>query len=412
MIISRTVTIISTLFYPEGSGAELSMYLLSRELVKVNYDINVISGTKSKSILGHVFERESKIRVIRVPLERYLYNTRYIHMDLFYKIMSYQYLRDLIKHSDVIFTNSMAGILVGKILGVPTVYHVHTYEPVCKCSSHYDVIQDKLEPCSMKSYVYTLFLERKYSTRTLFALALTPCMQKIYKYVYMNADAIVFVSSTQAKLILSKFNLKKQNAYVVPNLLPLDFVHFIESKNKNFIYQGGWSYIKGFYNILIALKKLNKGIKLYATRTSPKNDAPVIIRINDSTVHLLPNLDKTQYEKIHEFVSSAIVPSLWPETFSYNAIESALRGKIVISSVRGAIREVLAPISKYVLWINPSNIDTIVEAIEVVRSMSLEEINNIGLKQRTMLLKSYDKRKIIKKIIEIFDKVECTYGKS
>lgn len=396
------IMVFSELLYPQGGGAELATWLYVKMLAEEGYDLFIVT---TKQPNEHAFEIiHGRIRTYELPI-RVLFGTRYYTLANIGILIS-NFITKLIKKCDVVYIPGTwySVIPVAKFHKKPVIVHLHNYSIACPTSLMYDFAKQFVNSCSLKSFMLHERIEKKRNLlSTMASCFMNEMLGKYYNRLGELADALIFVSSAQMRLILSKIPTLRYKSYLIYN--PIPDLPFIKTKERGVSYFGGKSFVKGFYVLMQALKTLKiKNIEVYLTKTS---ENPKKLKISDGvSINLLPRVDnKVLHEVIMSKTSVVVIPSLYPEPSPYTLIESMLHGKLIIASNIGGIPEIVGNHLIGVKLIEPGDYVALANTLDHFLSLNLEEVNEIGIKNREYMLRKIDNEKILKDFIRVLHRV-------
>ncbi|MEM2610444.1 MAG: glycosyltransferase family 4 protein [Candidatus Bathyarchaeia archaeon] len=395
---SMKIIIFSELLYPHGGGAELATWLYAKLLAEKGFDLSIVTSKfpneKSFEIINE------RIRVYRFP-HKVLLGTRYYGIANIGILMG-NLITKLIKRSDVVYIPGgwYSAILLAKTFRKPVVLHLHNYFLVCPLSLMYDLVKQKVDSSSLRSFmIHECFEKKRNVTSVIVSSFVHEFFGRYYSRLGRMADALIFVSKVQRDIVLSKIPKLRDRSYVIYN--PLPDVPLIEAERKGIGYFGGKRFVKGFHVLMCSLKMLKTNCEVYLANTSEK---PKKLNMpNGVLVNLLPKLDKKSIENHLKKISIVAVPSLCPEPLPYTLVESMLSGKLVVASNIGGIPEVVDRNTNGVKLVKPGDCTEIAEALDYYLSLNLEEANEIGVKNREFILKRINNEAIIKEFTRVLD---------
>ncbi len=395
------IVVFSEFFYPHGSGAELATWLYLRMLTEEGFKIAVVTrqfpGEPPIQYYGN------SMKIIRIPMKVTL-GSRY---DTLVNpgILASSFVRELIRKSDVVYVPGMLYnvIPVAKIYKKPVIVHLHNYSIICPTSLMLDLTSLRVRPSSLKSFMIHELVERRRSVSFVVASCfMNELLGKHYNKLGRIADALIFVSLTQMKLVLSRIQSLRDKSYVIYN--PIPDRPLVEARQEGIAYLGGKSFVKGFWVLMLALKILKKdNLEAYIMKSSEK---PRRLKIgNKVSVNLLPKISLEDLTNLMSKVSITVIPSLYPEPLPYALIESMLYGKLVVASNIGGIPEIVNSSLAGVKLVEPGDHVAIADALDYFLSLSLEEINEIGTKNREYIFRRLSNEESLKRFIEVIHAV-------
>jgi glycosyltransferase involved in cell wall biosynthesis len=401
-----SMLVISEIFWPEGGGAELATYLILDMLAKHNFDITVVTGTKSPA----------KIRGVKYYIIPYLRASnrivRWINIGLFKRDERFE---EMLSKHNILYIPLTAYPLIPLVKknGLKVVVHLHNYAPIRYSSIKYYFESETLDV--IKEFRYAVFHEffiQKSISRSL----LCPISYILYLYSkkwISIADKIVCVSRRQAEIIADQAPELRDKIEVVYNPLPPEIINAEPRKELDdtptLLYVGGDSYVKGFHILLQALNKLGRqGVKarfIFTNRYSPRS-FEILKQLSDKYGNLeIRVLGRIKYSKLielHRKTWALLFPSIWEEPLPYAVVEAMALGTIPIASKVGSIPELLddAMLGSYMF--NPQNSNELIEAIKRLSMFSPNEMQSLSYKLRNVALKKFNVNDISRKIVQVF----------
>lgn len=400
------IIIFSELLHPHGGGAELATWLYAKLLAERGFDVSIIT---SKFPNQQSFEIiDERIKIYRFP-NRVLFGTRYYTLANIGILMG-NLINKLVKRSDVVYIPGgwYSAILLAKIYKKPVVLHLHNYFLACSLSLMYDFVRQGVGSSSLGSFILHEYIEKKRNTPSVIASSFAnEFIGKYYSKLAKIADALIFVSKAQRNLVLSKIPSLREKSYVVYN--PLPDTPLAKTERKGIGYFGGKSFVKGFHVLMRSLKMLNTNdLEVYLANTSEEHKK--LKMSNGVLINLMPKLDKKSIENIRKKISIVTIPSLHPEPLPYTFVESMLSGKLVIASNVGGIPEIVDRNMDGVKLVKPGDYVEIAEALDYFLSLNLEEINEMGVKNREFILKRINNKAIMKDFTRILYSVSTRFN--
>jgi glycosyltransferase involved in cell wall biosynthesis len=392
------ILVFSELFHPHGGGAELATWLYSKLLAKEGFKITVVTSKFPNEPSYELLN--GGVEIFRMPM-RIMFGTRYYTLANT-GILLGSFMNKLIKQSDVIYVPGgwYSVIPIAKIHRKPVVVHMHNYSVVCPTSLMYDFTRHEADSSSLRSFIIHEVVEKRRKTASVAASALmNELLGKLYNMLAAFADALIFVSKAQANLILSKAPHLKEKSHVIYN--PIPELPFIKAESKGIGYFGGRSFIKGFHVAMRALKYLgSNNIAVYLTMTSEKSQAVKSKR--EIAINFLPKINPAD---IMRKIAIVTIPSLSPEPSPYILVESMLYGKLIVASNVGGIPEIVTRARHGVRLVKAGDYKEIADALNSFLNLELEEVNEIGLKNRKFILQRFKNEDTVKLFTSILEKI-------
>jgi glycosyltransferase involved in cell wall biosynthesis len=395
------ILLFSKLFWPEGGGGELATYLIVRDVLSKYFDVKVVSGTRTpeQDILGSI---------------RYIYwnilETRYKPIEWIKLFANINWLKRLVEKTDIIYIPSHTLIPLSIALktikpDIKIVLHLHNYQILTYTS----VVLAGREP-DMAVDMIVEYGEHKSLIRTLLT-GLGHYINYINRLAIRFVDKIICVSNSQYEILAKYVPEIRDKAYVIYNPPPpMPAVNKRISEEPTLLYAGGGSYIKGFTILLSAIAKLSRRskAKIYVTHgdsISPRERSlleKMSERSNKRLIYLSRIMHR-EFLKLHEDVWGLLFPSISEEPLPYAIIESLLTGTIPIASKIGGIIEIVDNTPAENFLFTPGNLDEFISKIEMLISLSKNEVLDIGAKLRDYATNLFKRDEIEKKILNIFE---------
>jgi len=402
------VLFLSELFYPHGGGAELATYLYAKLLSEAGVNVVVVTNRFAGEL--ETFKRKNLL-IYRVPLFKRVGNTKYSilkKLDVLFSCFA----KKLIRGADVVYVPRFwySAIPLAKLHRKPVVVHLHDYIPICSLSSLYNASEGRTCSgrnglCSIKCiYKLEKMYGRKFS-ETIYSVALNSTLAVLWKKCIKLCDAIVCVSKTHRGFIAKVDASLGSKIYTIYNPLP-DISH-INVEGDGFGYFGGPNFLKGFYVLHQAVKRINnnnacersKIIDVHTTNSSMISD-PFLGTLHNDGFKLYGRLEEKRFEELYRKISCVIIPSIWPETFSYTLVEALLRGRLVIASEIGAIPEISSGCDGALLFPN-GNVEQLVDRLLYVRDLSKETIVDLGMRSREVIKEKFGNEEAISEFLRL-----------
>jgi len=394
------ILVFSKLFWPEGGGAELATYLIVRDVLSKYFDVTVVSGTKTpeQDILGSM---------------RYIYwnilETKYKPIEWIKLFANINWLKRLVEKTDIVYIPSHTLIPISialKIIkpDIKIVLHLHNYQILTYTS----VVLRGREP-DMATDMIVEYEEHKSLIRTLLT-GLGHYINYINRFAIRFVDKIICVSNRQYEILTKYVPEIRDKTHVIYNPPPpMPSIHKRISEEPILLYAGGGSYIKGFTMLLSAITKLLKRSKakiyvIHGDRISPRERSlleKMSERSNKRLIYLSRIIHK-EYLKLHEDAWGLLFPSISEEPLPYAIVESLLTGTIPIASKAGGVMEIVDNTPAENFLFTPGDVDEFIGKIEMLISLSREEVLDIGTKLREHAIKIFNREEIERMIADLF----------
>jgi glycosyltransferase involved in cell wall biosynthesis len=401
------ILIMSEIFYPHGSGAELATYLYAEKLAKTGCDIVVITNRVGKE---PQFSISGSIKTYRLPLIGNASDTKYAilkRLDLMFS----GFVGRMVKWSDVVYIPRFwfSVVPMARKYGKPTIVHLHDYIPICPLSTMYNQSENnqcasgKMLSCVKCIYCFEETRGRR-TVETFASCGLNLTLGRTLPKLVGLSDAVFCVSSFQRKLLIEREHLLREKTYVLYNPIPTS--GFIENCGKDFGYFGGANYLKGFYTLCKAIARRKhlglEEIRIHATKL--KVETCLKQMVTDLGFVTYDKLDSEGFDRVYRQIQTVIVPSLWNEPWPYVVVEALVRERLLIASAVGGIPEQVEGCRGAFLF-NAGDIDGLVQTLEIVRGLSHEQIADLGTQNREVFLRRFNNDSSIRKFIRICDQL-------
>ncbi|XHH08909.1 MAG: glycosyltransferase family 4 protein [Candidatus Bathyarchaeia archaeon] len=392
--------VISELFWPEGSGGTLAVYLTTKLLAKyANLDITVVTGSKNPVI----------IKGIKYIIDPTL--TASNRMALWLRLSNPLVIRrfeKLMQHFDIIYIPYCFPLIpLAKRLKKKTVTHLHDYQSVIFNSTIMYGQKDNFVSDLKAEVVYEL-LEHSDRMKMLGSFFSMPTSLLCRTWV-SEADTIICVSKRQAALVQDRLPGVKHKLKVVYN--PLPDIPLIKKKTNGptLIYIGGDSYVKGFHVFLKAsyeFLQLQSNARFLLSRDYKNSQyKQVIENLNKNfsgAYRLLGHLKHESLLNLHSTSHALLFPSIWEEPLPYAIVESMLCGTIPIASRVGGIPEIVQGTYVEKMLFEPGVAEESVDRIETVLSLSDESLIDIGASLRENIQKRFNTSLLCSQFLDVF----------
>jgi len=381
------ILILTKLFWPEGSGAELATYLITRDILSKHFDVTIVSGARNP---------EPDI----LKCARYIYwsvlEAKYKPIEWIKTFTGIGWVKNLVEKADIVYIPSHT--LIPLAIAVKTinpkakvVLHLHNYQLLTYTS----IVLANREPDVATDIIVELG-EHKSLVRALLA-GFGHYVNYINRLATILADKIICVSYRQCEIISRHIPEVRNRAEVIYNPPPpIPTINKRISEEPTLIYAGGASYIKGFQILLKALAKIlgKHKAKAYIIlgKASPKEKAFVLKLAREVNGMLIP-LDKLPhnvYLKLHEHAWALLFPSISEEPLPYAIVESMLIGTMPIASRVGGVHEIIMNTVAEQFLFEPGDIKNFAEKIDRLLACSRNELIDIGIRLRSHTLKLFD----------------------
>lgn len=391
-----SILVVSECFWPEGTGGILATYLITHILQDAGYGLTIIHGTKQPKVIKGVDYIYTDLLSARNKHILWLGCLALTKQNWFGKAA---------QKCDVVYIPQYCYPIIPfvKKYGKKVIVHLHGYQPV---SYNAVIFNDKKGNSYSMNIAEFEILEHGSISRAIIG-ALTASINKLCRIWLSKADTIICVSKRQAEIISSLAPELARKIVVIYN--PLPNVPAIEDKLKQptFVYAGGGSYVKGFHVFIrgaLNILKRGKNADFLLLGGSGHRYEKLIERLSANFKDRFNFLGHLPYEDVLRLYSKShavLVPSICEETFSYVVTESMLAGTIPIASRIGGISEIVQGTYAEEFLFEPGDADELTDKMEMILSMSKEEIKNGGLALREAVQKKFNKETIQEELLKV-----------
>jgi glycosyltransferase involved in cell wall biosynthesis len=404
------VLFLSELFYPHGGGAELATYLYAKLLGERGFNVIVITNKFEGEPTA---TKNYNFTIIRLPLFKLKESIKYSVLQKTNILLS-SFFRKMIRWTDVVYIPRFwySAILLAKNHKKPVVVHLHDYIPICPLANFFNVTRGAI--CDKRGLMCSqrcIYAYERMNSRRLVGVVGSTLINSTFGCLYGRivtlSDVVICVSNFQKNLLLRNGAFSPSKVRVIYNPLPETKENSLEVRGDDFGYFGGPSYLKGFHILHQAVKSINveRGKKINVHITNFSN-FPMRFLNKLRQIGFIPygRLEGKLLEKTYKKLKCIVVPSVCPETFSYVTVEALIRGKLVIASDVGAIREITDGCENVFLF-EPGNYNALAESILHVKGLNKEKAVELGLRNRELMLKKFNNEKIARSFISLLEKV-------
>ncbi len=393
------ILFLSELFFPHGGGAELATYEYAKLLSDNGINVIVVTNKFSSE---PSFSKNQKLVIYRLPLMKGSTPVKYQILFNFDVVFS-SFFRKLFAWADVVYIPRcwFSAIPVAKAYGKPVLVHLHDYVPICPLASMYDLSKATVcqsGRCSQKC-IYTF--EQNFGRSLISSLASTLLNStlglQLHRLITLS-DGIVCVSNSQKNIILSKIPTLRNKIRVIYN--PLPECRFTKIQGDDYGFLGGSNPIKGFNVLRRALTAITRDIhiKLHAAKFDPPLKKPELL--DHAEIIFYSKLSATLLNRLFGKIRAVIFPSICHEPSPYSVVETILKGRLLISSDVGGVRE-LAGCCKGAYFFESGNYKQLADEIEHVSGLSREVANDLAVQSRETFLKMFSNEATLNSFVDV-----------
>ena len=393
--------VITERYWPEGSGGELATHLIL-EILRKEFDIVVLTGTQNPTKLRGVQYMYEPLLAKREKVRLWLNTSR---------LASSQRFQKMLRESDVVYIprSSFPVIPHARKLGKKVIVHLHDYIPV----SYTATILAPYEEHRYRISRDDIMLECRRDLKHCLGAATLWWLPTLARKWLTHADKIICVSKRHVDIITAFMPELREKIEIIYNPPQLELLMEEPKRNPDdipsFLYVGGDGYIKGFYYILYAIKRLAEQdirAKLilagnYGYRSLQLIRAP-IQRGNGIQVEVMGYIPQWALFIIRQRVWALLFPSLTEEPLPYAVVESLLLGNVPISAAVGGVPEIVSGTPAKHFLFKPGDAKGFVDKIRKLASYTPEDVATMGTKLRQHALKFFSLENIEKALLKVF----------
>jgi len=398
-IMKPRILVLTKLFWPEGSGGELATYLIVKNILLKHFDVFIVSGTRKP---------EADILKLANYIHWSVLETRYKPVEWLKLLANTNWLRKLIEEADIVYIPSHTLIpmaVVAKHLkpNVKVILHLHNYQVLTFTS----VVLANRRP-DLATDIIVEYEEHERLARALIA-GIGHYINYVNRCVFKYVDRVICVSRRQCGIILKYLPELRDRTVVIYNPLPpLLEVDKRISNEPVLIYPSGRNYIKGAYTLLKALTRMKSRkfsvYAIYGHKVTPreKRFLEKLEQMLSFRLIFLDRLPYGEYQRLHEIAWGLLFPSMNEEPLSYVVVESMLTRTIPIASRVGGIPEIVEGTYAERLMFTPGRPDELADRMEMVLSLSRDQLADVGSKLREVTLKRFSNEVTKQRLLEVF----------
>jgi len=382
-------------------GAELATCLLLRALAEAGLRVTVLSGYGREELPGVQGVEVLRCPYLDVPSKPVLWvNLRKLQNTI----------EKLVVRHDVTYIPriSYSAIPIAKRKDRTVIVHLHDYQPLTYCAGVID--GDFVDRFGIAGDVISSlrFESREGQTmgRALASSIFTPFNWFSRAWVE-EADHVICVSRKHSEIMRAALpELDGKLVYIynpIPDISPMQK----KLGELTFLYAGGQSRAKGFEILLKASESfLRRGHQGKFIIAGPLDrGADIAIASLNRRFHgfftALGEMRRSAFLNLHSTSHSLVFPSQSQEPLPYAVVEAMLCGTIPIASEVGGVPEMVRGTFAEQLLFKADSTDQCADRLEVISSMSEEEILEIGRALRSHTLRMFSPEATVGKFVDL-----------
>jgi glycosyltransferase involved in cell wall biosynthesis len=393
--------VITERYWPEGSGGELATHLIL-EILRKELDIVVLTGTQNPTKLPGVQYVYEPLLAKREKVWLWLNASRLANSRRFQKML---------RESDVVYIPrfSFPIIPIAKRFGKNVIVHLHDYIPI----SYTAVVLAPYEQHRGRITRDDIMMECRKGLKYCVGISAFWWLPRLAKKWLSQADKIICVSKRQAEIITALVPELREKIEITYNPPQLELLMEEPKRNPDdiptFLYVGGDSHIKGFHQILYAIKRLAKQVikakLILAGNYGYRNlqlIRDLIQRGNGIQVEVRGRIHQRTLFTIGQRVWALLFPSLTEEPLPYAVVESLLLGNVPISAAVGGVPEIISGTPAEHFLFKPGDAEGFVDKIRELASYTPKDVAIMGTELRQHALKLFNLENIEKALLKVF----------
>lgn len=322
----------------------------------VDYNGNVGAIDKIKSALSIVYKKESKEKITELIKKEKpdLAILNLVHRQITLSIV------EALKEFDI-----------------PIFFTMH--DLICVCPNYTMLSSDGIcEKCLNKKYINCIKQKCIKNSTAKSALGFIEAHYLKFKKVYDDIDMYIAPSDFYRKKLIEG-NFTKSNIVHRKNPLPVDTEYRLPDEVSDYIlYFGRLSKEKGVLTLFKAVEKLeNVVLKVLGAGPEEQELIDYIREHNLSDkIELLGFKTGKELESIVEKSKCVVVPSEWYENGPYSVVEAMAKGRPIIASDLGGLKELVEEGSTGYIF-KATDVDELADKIDMLINLSDEEYTKL-----------------------------------
>lgn len=313
--------------------------------------------------------------------------------------------RRLFKWADIVYIPRFwySAIPIAKAYKKPVLVHLHDYVSICPLSSLYNFDTNtfcKSGYCSQKCiYTYEKVFGRDFKSCFASTLLNSTFGRRLRSLILLS-DGIICVSKAQRDIILRQIPQFQNKIHVIYNPMPECKATRIQGDDYGFL--GGSNPIKGFDVLHSGLAQIkgDLNVTLHATNFPTPLRAPE--EIAHAKIIFYLKLTSAQLDNIYNKIRAVVFPSICPEPLPYVLGEAVLKGRLVIASDIGGLRELGAG-CKGVFFFKPGDSQGLAEKLSCVGHLSRADVFDLASQSREHFVKNFDSHLAVQRFLGVCD---------
>lgn len=312
---------------------------------------------------------------------------------------------DIVHIHNLFYEASPSVIRAAKRRGIPVVMTLHNYRLVCNSGMLSRAEQVPCERCLTKTIPlagvrYGCFRDSRIQSTQLTAITslhkLTGLWRSVDRYIVLTEFA-------RKKILESSLNLRPEQVVVKPNAVPDLGYSGPEQREDFFLYIGRLSFEKGIKVLLEAAK--SQTFELVIAGDGPFREEVEQVANQYTNVTYVGKLDRQAGIDMMKRAKAILVPSIWYEGLPTTILEAFSTGTPIICSDQENLEEIIGS-DETGLFFKTGNSTSLVNTILLAIKMIDKYMHESA---RTKYKKKYNDERLLKVIVNLYDKVLTDY---
>jgi len=400
------IAFLSSHFPPDFiGGGEWSTKMIAEGMAALGHDVYVFCGAEK--------DKEEKINGVTV---KRLYELQGLwDKPLFEEKKSSNMAKCLKKYLDnefdVVHAHDFRSALALSILGLNNSFvTVRDFAPICGTTNNMWFNGKSCDGCSWKNVLLKCHRVKEASVLR------KPFRIWQYKYnlsfrndAYEKIMHQVYISNALKDRVSSRMSLPENNV-VIPNPVGKEWLEDVDafSTNKNIVYAGTVEQYKGIGVLLESFARLRKDVpevKLTIIGTGHGVEDYKRFAKNigiDDAVNWTGKLSQDEVKKHFDQAFVVVQPSIWEEPFGRTVIEAYARGRAVVASNIGGLKETFKEGTGAL--VKPGSVDELYTALRKIVS-DKESAQKMGAFARQYVEQNFTAEKIAKRYLDFYEHI-------
>jgi len=284
-------------------------------------------------------------------------------------------------HPDIIHLQNIHAHITPSVIfeakkqGIPVVWTLHDYKLICP-NSHFliDVTGEICEACGKNAFYQPVIKRCKKGSLLASAMvSMEVCAHRMLR-VRNRVDAFLSPSSFLREKFLER-GFKGDKVLHIPNFLNENIFAYSDMNKQYILFLGKLSAIKGIRPLLDACR-LAPDVKLILAGSIEPGMQAEIEGSLPSNVEYVGLKHGSELQQLIKESTCIVLPSLWYENQPYSILEAFAKGKPIIASDLGGMKELIGDSERGIL-VPPGDVQALAEAMQWMKNHPAE-VKEIG----------------------------------